>query len=128
MSRVADPGGGSYCLEVITDFIAREGWKLMQEIEAAGGYRKADADGLIARALEQSLAAREKAVSLRRRVFTGTNQFADPSEKALDRIEPLRTRANGAARRAMSNFACAPNAMRPRPARCRAFCWPKSAT
>ena len=90
LSRVADPGAGSYCLEAITDFIAREGWKSMQRIEAAGGYRKAVADGLISRALEQSLAAKEKAVALRRRIFTGTNQYADPSEKALDRIEPLR--------------------------------------
>ena len=34
------------------------------------------------------MAAREKAVVERRRVFTGTNQYADPSEKALDRIDP----------------------------------------
>ncbi len=60
LSRVADPGAGSYCLEVITDFIAREGWKAMQKIEAAGGYRKAVADGQISRALEQSLAAKRK--------------------------------------------------------------------
>ena len=89
LSRVADPGAGSYCLEVITDFIAREGWKSMQRIEMAGGYRKVEADGKISRTLEQSLAAREKAVASRRRVFTGTNQYADPSEKALDRIDPV---------------------------------------
>jgi methylmalonyl-CoA mutase len=88
-SRVADPGAGSYYLEVITDFIAGEGWKSMQRIEAGGGYRKAVADGLISAALEQSLAARERAVTFRRRIFTGTNQFADPRERALDRIEPL---------------------------------------
>jgi methylmalonyl-CoA mutase len=88
LSRVADPGGGSYCIEVITDFIAREGWKAMQAIEAAGGYRKAQAQ--ITRALEQSLAAREKAVLSRRRIFTGTNQHANLSEKALDRIDVSR--------------------------------------
>ena len=88
LSRVADPGGGSYCIEVITDFIAREGWKAMQAIEAAGGYRKAQAQ--ITRALEQSLAAREKAVLSRRRIFTGTNQHANLSEKALDRIDASR--------------------------------------
>jgi methylmalonyl-CoA mutase len=87
LSQVADPGAGSYCLEVITDFIAREGWKAMQGIEAAGGYRKARAEGQIARALEQSLASREKAVVSRRRIFVGTNQYADLSEKALDRID-----------------------------------------
>jgi methylmalonyl-CoA mutase len=87
LSRVADPGAGSYCLEVITDFIARESWKIMQGIEAAGGYRKALADGLITRALKKSLAAREEAVSSRRRIFTGTSQHANISEKALSRID-----------------------------------------
>jgi methylmalonyl-CoA mutase len=87
LSRVADPGAGSYCLEAFTDFIAREGWKAMQAVEAAGGYGKAQADGMIAQALGQSLAAREKAVVSRRRVFTGTNQYANLSEKALDRID-----------------------------------------
>ena len=94
LSRVADPGAGSYCLEVFTDFIAREGWKSMQGIEAAGGFRKARADGMIARALEQSLAAREQAVASRRRIFTGTNQYANLSEKALDRIEVSRLSGN----------------------------------
>jgi methylmalonyl-CoA mutase len=90
LARVADPGAGSYCLEVITDFLAREGWKAMQEIEAAGGYRKAQADGQIARKLELSLAAKNKAVVTRQRIFTGTNQQANLTEKALDRIEPSR--------------------------------------
>jgi len=90
LSRVADPGGGSYCLEVITDFIAREGWKVMQGIEAAGGYQKAQTDGLIAQSLEKSLASREAAVSSRRRIFTGTSQHAIFSETALDRIDLLR--------------------------------------
>jgi methylmalonyl-CoA mutase len=90
LSHVADPGAGSYCLEVITDFIAREAWKSMQKIEADGGFRKADTDGLLSKALERSMDAREKSVLLRRRVFTGTNQYADPSEKALDRVDPLR--------------------------------------
>lgn len=87
LAHVADPGAGSYCLEVITDFLAREGWKTMQKIEAAGGYRKAVADGLIAQALEKSLAAKEAAVASRRRLVTGTNQHANLSEKALDRID-----------------------------------------
>ena len=40
LARVADPGGGSYCLEVLTDTIARNAWKLLQKIEVDGGYRK----------------------------------------------------------------------------------------
>jgi methylmalonyl-CoA mutase len=87
LGRVADPAGGSYCVEVLTDFLAREGWKTMQEMEAAGGYRKAEADGRIRQALERSLAARENDVALRRRVFVGTSRYANASERALKRID-----------------------------------------
>jgi methylmalonyl-CoA mutase len=90
MGRVADAGGGSYFIEALTDFLARESWKRMQEIETCGGYRKAQAEGLIAQTLGRSMAAREKTVALRRRVLVGTNQFANPAERALERVEAAR--------------------------------------
>ena len=43
LARVADPGGGSYCLEVLTDTIARNAWKRLQKIEANGGSRNSSA-------------------------------------------------------------------------------------
>ena len=88
LSRVGDAGGGSYYLEVLTDSIAREAWKSMQGIESAGGFRKAHAEKYIEQILERSNAAKEKAITSRARVFAGTNKFANPSEKALDRIDP----------------------------------------
>jgi methylmalonyl-CoA mutase len=94
LGRVADAGGGSYALETITDFLAHEGWKAMQEIEARGGFLKAQAEGTIAQALERSLKAREQAVATRKRVLVGTNQFANPSERALDRIDEQRMKAD----------------------------------
>jgi methylmalonyl-CoA mutase len=87
MGRMADAAGGSYYVEAVTDFLAREGWKLMQKIEARGGHRRAQKDGAIKAALDQSMAAREKAVATRRRVFVGTNQFANSAEQALSRCE-----------------------------------------
>ena len=90
LGRVADAGGGSYYLETITDFLAGEGWKRMQEIEARGGYRKAQADGTIAQTLDRGLAAREKAVATRRRILVGTNQFVNVAEQARERVDALR--------------------------------------
>jgi methylmalonyl-CoA mutase len=90
LAQVADSGAGSYYLEAITDFLAREGWKAMQKIEAGGGYRKALAGGQLSSALDQSKAASEKAIASRRRTLTGTNQFANPTERALDRVDPSR--------------------------------------
>jgi methylmalonyl-CoA mutase len=87
LGRVADAGGGSYALETITDFMAREGWKVMQDIEARGGFRTAQGEGMFAQALQRGLAAREQAVALRRRVLVGTNQYANPAERALDRVD-----------------------------------------
>jgi methylmalonyl-CoA mutase len=94
LGRVADASGGSYALETITDFLASEGWKTMQEIEARGGFRKAQAEGMIAQALERNLAAREQAVALRKRVLVGTNQYANPAERALGRIDEQRMHAD----------------------------------
>jgi methylmalonyl-CoA mutase len=90
MGRVADAGGGSYYLETLTDLLANESWKLMQQIEARGGYRKAQAEGTIALALERSMATREKAVTARRRVLVGTNHFANPADRALNRVDSER--------------------------------------
>ena len=101
LAQVADPGAGSDFLEAITDSIACEAWKTMQQIEAAGGYRRAHASGMLDRALEESAKARGKTVALRRRVFTGTNQYANAQERALNRIEGSHAFANN---RGASNY------------------------
>jgi len=93
LGRVADAGGGSYYLEAITELLAREGWKRMQEIEARGGYRKAQADGMIAAELKRSSTAREKAVALRKSVLVGTNQYANSAERAVGRVDERRMAA-----------------------------------
>ena len=82
LSRVADPVGGSYLIEVLTNSIASKAWKLFQELETAGGYRTALATGVIASVIDKRMSSREEAVACRRRSLTGTNRFADASERA----------------------------------------------
>lgn len=83
LARVADAGGGSYYLEVLTDSIAWRAWKQLQEIESAGGYRKAFAQ--IDKTLEMRKAMQVQSVIARKRVLTGTNGFASAAEQALER-------------------------------------------
>ena len=90
LSRVADPLGGSYLVEALTNSIASKSWKLFQELEAAGGYQKTGATGVIASVLDRQTRSREQAVDSRRRALTGTNRFADASERASDRVDRLR--------------------------------------
>ena len=81
LDTVADPAGGSYYIETLTDSIARAAWKLFQQVEAEGGYAKALASGSIEKALAAPRAARDKAMSSRRRVLVGVNNYPDLTEK-----------------------------------------------
>jgi methylmalonyl-CoA mutase len=83
--RTVDPAGGSYYAEVLTDSIAREAWKIVKEIEAAGGFAKAQAsirDG-VARSREKKQAA----VALRRRSIVGTNNYPNVNEYMLGQVD-----------------------------------------
>jgi methylmalonyl-CoA mutase len=93
LGRVADPGAGAYYIEHLTDSLAHEAWKLLQEIEAGGGFSKLCAEGWVAEKLARSLATREKAVASRKRVFTGTSFYANPAEHVLENIDFERVNA-----------------------------------
>ncbi len=78
---VADPAGGSYYVESLTDALGREAWTLFQEIEAAGGAAAARAAGLLDAHLDASRTRRAQAVALRRRTLVGVNDYPDLTEK-----------------------------------------------
>jgi methylmalonyl-CoA mutase len=81
LDAVADPAGGSYYIESLTDVLARDAWKLFQTVEAAGGYSMALEAGLIDKDLAETRAARRKAVSSRRRTLVGVNNYPNCGEK-----------------------------------------------
>ncbi len=87
LDRSVDPAGGSYYVEALTDSLAREAWKLMQEVEKAGGFHKAWEAGSIQAQIEASRKAKENAVATRRRAIVGTNQYPNQQERMLDRVE-----------------------------------------
>ena len=84
LDAVADPAGGSYFVEALTDSLAQQGWKLFQQVEAEGGFRHALESGSLAAALAVTRAARQKAVSSRRRTLVGVNNYPDLLEKVPD--------------------------------------------
>lgn len=81
LDKVADAAGGSYYIEVLTDALAREAWKLFQGVEAAGGFAQAKAS--IDSAIAASRTAKEKAIASRRRTLVGVNNYPDIQEKEL---------------------------------------------
>ena len=75
LRRVADPAGGSWYVESLTDELARAAWEKLQAIEAAGGALAVLTDGSWAAELATAADAREQLLRTRRRDLTGVNQF-----------------------------------------------------
>jgi methylmalonyl-CoA mutase len=88
VARVADPAGGSYAVEKLTDDLAVAGWQVLGEIEDG-----ADLDAAIA----DVVAAREKEVATRRRPLTGLSEFPNLAETLPERSgDGLGVRSYGA--------------------------------
>jgi len=87
LAQVADPTGGSYLIEMITNAIASKAWKLFQELESSGGFQRARDSGIIRSVLHHREQSRQNAANQRKLVLTGTNMFANPIEKALERVK-----------------------------------------
>lgn len=93
LDRVADPAGGSFFLERLTEDLAEGGWKELQELERQGGIVAALRAGFVQDRLEESAAKRREEVATRRLPITGVSEFPNLRELPLER----RPRANAAA-------------------------------
>jgi methylmalonyl-CoA mutase len=88
LDRVADPLGGSYTVEVITQSLADAAWKLFLEIESQGGFVNAWQSGFIGSDLDRIREERTKQVSRRIRKIVGTTVYSNPSERRLSDVRP----------------------------------------
>ncbi|MCW2758031.1 MAG: methylmalonyl-CoA mutase [Nocardioidaceae bacterium] len=85
VAAVTDPAGGAYAVEKLTDDLAQAGWAELGRIEESGGIRKALADGSLHARIEETVAAREKAVARRTRPLTGLSEFPHLHETIPER-------------------------------------------
>ncbi|AKU16565.1 methylmalonyl-CoA mutase family protein [Luteipulveratus mongoliensis] len=86
----ADPAGGSYAVERLTDDLAEAAWARVQQVEAVGGMRKALVDKTFQEIVEEDREARRVLVGSRRRPVTGVSEFPLAGETLLQR-EPWST-------------------------------------
>ncbi|WP_226343782.1 methylmalonyl-CoA mutase family protein [Agilicoccus flavus] len=85
VGRVADPAGGSWYVEELTDDLARAGWAWMQRIEAAGGVAAALRSGLVGDRIAATAAERDARIATRELPLTGVSSFPDAAEAPLTR-------------------------------------------
>ena len=82
---VADPAGGSWYVEDLTERLAGDAWRRFQEVESAGGLPDAIGSGAVADAIGVVAEARREAVATRRHPITGVSEFPFLDEEPLDR-------------------------------------------
>ena len=82
LNRIVDPAAGSYYIENLTVSIAKQAWNLFLQTEEAGGMVKAVLDSSVQNAVNSSNRARHEAVSKRKEILLGTNQYPNFNETA----------------------------------------------
>lgn len=79
-NKVVDPAAGSYFIENLTVSIARQAWDLFLQVEEEGGMMEAIKAGKVQAAVNASNKARHEAVSKRKEILLGTNQYPNFNE------------------------------------------------
>ncbi|NOT09611.1 MAG: methylmalonyl-CoA mutase [Gemmatimonadales bacterium] len=82
--NVADPLGGSYYVEALTDQMEREAEALFAEIDAQGGVVAAIESGWFQRQIARSAARFQGEVETDRRTIVGVNDFLEEERAAPD--------------------------------------------
>jgi methylmalonyl-CoA mutase N-terminal domain/subunit len=75
VANVADPLGGSYCVEALTDRLEQDAEALFREIERVGGVVRGIETGWFQRQIAQSALRFQHEVEQRRRTIVGVNDF-----------------------------------------------------
>ena len=70
-----DPLGGSYYVEALTQSLANEAWKLIEEVEALGGMTKAVESGMPKLRIEEAAARRQARVDRGEETIVGVNKY-----------------------------------------------------
>lgn len=87
LSKVADPAGGSWYIESLTDSLAKQAWEQFQLIEELGGMFKALESGYVQEQIKEIADNRVMNIGRRKDKFVGTNMYPNLSEKKLSERE-----------------------------------------
>ncbi len=81
-NTVVDPSAGSYYIETLTEYLAKEAWKEFLAVEEKGGFLEAIKSGAVQEDIDATNAKRHTLAAQRREFILGTNQFPNFNEKS----------------------------------------------
>ena len=84
LGRVADPAGGSYFVERLTNDLAGQAWAEFQAIEQARGAAAAIESGILPERIAETAASRAVKIASRKAPILGVSEFANVAEAPVD--------------------------------------------
>jgi methylmalonyl-CoA mutase N-terminal domain/subunit len=86
----ADPLGGSYFIEALTDELEAKAWELIESIDDLGGAVAAIERGFVQEEIEQAAFRWQQEVEAGERIIVGVNKFTEGDEEAIElhRLDP----------------------------------------
>ncbi len=85
LQQVADPGGGSYYLEKLTDELGFAAFEDFQNLEKQGGFLEGLKSGSIQKKLSEQLDEALQEVTSRKSIYVGVNQYPSLQEKVQEK-------------------------------------------
>ncbi len=87
ITNVVDPLGGSYYIEALTNSLAEEAWKIIEEVEQMGGMTKAVVSGMPKLKIEESAARRQARIDRGEEVIVGVNEYQPGTREEIDVLD-----------------------------------------
>jgi len=87
ITKTVDPWAGSHVVEKLTEEIAEEAWKLIQEVEQLGGMTKAIEAGIPKRRIEEAAAKKQARIDSGQDAIIGVNKYQLEDEDELQILE-----------------------------------------
>ncbi len=75
IADTADPLGGSYFVEALTNEVEKEAWKLIEKIDAMGGSVQAIEQGFIQNEIAKSAYEYQQKIEIGEKIIVGVNKF-----------------------------------------------------
>lgn len=83
VANVADPIGGSYYIEALTDEIEAKALIYLKKIEELGGAVKAVESGFIQKEIQEAAYKYHQEVETKERIVVGVNEFVDKQQECI---------------------------------------------
>ena len=87
ITKTVDPWAGSYYVESLTNEIAENAWKLIEEVEELGGMTKAIESGIPKLRIEEAAARKQARIDSGQDVIVGVNQYRLEKEDPLQILD-----------------------------------------